>query len=222
MELGEVLDKIVQINEKYDVDYIIDEVNERNRRIDTAYLNLCENYRGVLRRLQKEIYCIYEEYGNLNTINDIYGKDELLIKLNVKENKIFRWEKSILFVHFNTHPYQLIVQMQDKHPFTNTISYLYKSQESINKIYYNCIKSHLNGSHEDVINIIISFLPKNRFIEAKLYLLKYKYIDLADNYHCIESSRNWSPVFNSSGMHVLLRKYLEILTWVGIGFNKCI
>jgi hypothetical protein len=77
----------------------------------------------------------------------------------------------------------------------------------------------LNGSHEDIINIIISFLPKNRFIEAKLYLLKYQYMDLADNYHRIESSRNWSPVFNSSGMHILLRKYLEILNQVEIGFD---
>ncbi len=219
MELGEVLNKIVQINEKYNLDYIIDDIIEQNRRIDRAYLNLCEKYRGILRRLQKEIYCIYEEYSKSEPIKDIYAKDEILLKLNVKEDKIFRWTKSILFVHFDTHPYELIVQMQDKHPFINTISYLYKSQESINKIYYNCIKSHLNGSHEDIINIIISFLPKNRFIEAKLYLLKYQYMDLADNYHRIESSRNWSPVFNSSGMHILLRKYLEILNQVEIGFD---
>ena len=60
-----------------------------------------------------------------------YNKKALILNvgigLNVKEDKIFRWTKSILFVHFDTHPYELIVQMQDKHPFINTISFLYKN-----------------------------------------------------------------------------------------------
>ena len=222
MELADILDKtyqmygnmVLQISENHDKTI-------KNESIFTPS-NLCDKYNAIIRRLQKEIFCIYEEYQNIDPINNIYEKDEILKELNIDNKQIFRWKRSILFVSFNTKPYRLIVQIQDKHPFVNTISYLYKPQDIINNIYFNCIKSHLNGSHEDVIHNIISFLPKNRFIEAKLYLLKYKYTNLADNYHCIESMNNWSPVFNSSGMHILLRKYLEILTWVGIDFNKCI
>ena len=179
---------------------------------------LLSNYKEIIKnvpinRLYREVSLFY--FKNVHDrITNIMNRECFIKYIDNSEKYSIEIGRSILFYFFKLQGLKnkkFILQINRGHPFYVVNSYFYKEYSSYKEIIYECIKRYLNGSHEDVIKHIVSYLPNNEIMSAKEYYFKRREFHKAFNIAKIEDKRNWAPTYEYSGIHVLTNKYKKIV-----------
>ena len=166
-----------------------------------------------INRLYREVSLFYFRNPRDKILN-IMNRNQFINHIGNYDRYKIEISKSVLFYIFKLEELRnlrFVLQLNKCHPFYPVNSYFYVDFKLYKNTVYECIKKYLNGSHEDVIKHIVSFLPNNKIMNVKEYYLKSKDIQRAFKISTIENKRNWTPTHGYSGMHVLIKKYKSVM-----------